>query len=331
MSILLFATFLYLFVGSFGLLTRNFSCSEAICGPRVSKCMLIKSCNCSMTPEDLVNKNCSCCKDCFHCLGELFTDCCSCVGLCRASVPVDPRMAMRSYVESLNPAEDQISLFELVTAQPLSPDSKWTVHSFPTLEPGFFYKFNIEQRREEMESLINVNCTVAFLKQCLSVEKCRSACSSMGASAYRWFHTGCCECVGQNCIDFGIRESLCEECGELEELEMIIQITALQFMRYLAKPVYSDTGHLLDGGVDLNLEGGISEYCKDAIILSFILQLLSLIHAYFWALYLLCPCFVIYKLWVGVLAPWIFQPSLYETETSAKKGMKLARKMNRLK
>ncbi|KRX39693.1 Protein twisted gastrulation [Trichinella murrelli] len=219
MSILLFATFLYLFVGSFGLLTRNFSCSEAICGPRVSKCMLIKSCNCSMTPEDLVNKNCSCCKDCFHCLGELFTDCCSCVGLCRASVPVDPRMAMRSYVESLNPAEDQISLFELVTAQPLSPDSKWTVHSFPTLEPGFFYKFNIEQRREEMESLINVNCTVAFLKQCLSVEKCRSACSSMGASAYRWFHTGCCECVGQNCIDFGIRESLCEECGELEELE----------------------------------------------------------------------------------------------------------------
>ncbi|KAL1228425.1 Transmembrane protein [Trichinella pseudospiralis] len=102
-------------------------------------------------------------------------------------------------------------------------------------------------------------------------------------------------------------------------------------MRYLAKPVYSDTGHLLDGGVDLNLEGGISEYCKDAIILSFILQLLSLIHAYFWALYLLCPCFIIYKLWISVLAPWIFQPSPSEREPSAKKNMKLARKMNRLK
>ncbi|KFD57372.1 hypothetical protein M514_01883, partial [Trichuris suis] len=194
-------------------------CSEAVCGPRVSKCMLIKSCNCSMTPADLAGKNCSCCKDCFHCLGELFSDCCSCVGLCRAEVPVDPRMAMRSYVESLSPAEDQINLFELVTTEPLSPDAKWTVKTYPSLEPGFFYKFGVEHRQEELQSLTKLNCTVAFLKQCLSVEKCRSACASLGASSYRWFHTGCCECVGQSCIDFGIREGLCEECGELEELQ----------------------------------------------------------------------------------------------------------------
>ncbi len=55
-------------------------CNEALCGPRVSKCMLIKSCNCSMKIDDLRNKNCTCCKDCIQCLGNLFTDCCSCVG-----------------------------------------------------------------------------------------------------------------------------------------------------------------------------------------------------------------------------------------------------------
>ncbi|VDP32620.1 unnamed protein product [Soboliphyme baturini] len=125
---------------------------------------------------------------------------------------------MRSYVESLSPAEDQLSLFEIVTSEPLSPDSKWTVKTYPSLEPGFFYKFNLEQRQRELQILVNATCTVAFLKQCLSVEKCRNACSSMGASSYRWFHTGCCECVGQNCIDYGVREGLCAECGELEEL-----------------------------------------------------------------------------------------------------------------
>ncbi len=55
-------------------------CSESRCGVRVSKCMLIKSCNCSMTPDDLKSQNCTCCKDCVKCLGNYFTDCCSCVG-----------------------------------------------------------------------------------------------------------------------------------------------------------------------------------------------------------------------------------------------------------
>lgn len=28
----------------------------------------------------------------------------------------------------------------------------------------------------------------------------------------RWFHDGCCECVGHTCINYGINESRCLEC-----------------------------------------------------------------------------------------------------------------------
>lgn len=52
-----------------------------------------------------------------------------------------------------------------------------------------------------------VNCTVAYMSQCMSWNKCKNACMSMGASSYRWFHDGCCECVGFTCVNYGINES----------------------------------------------------------------------------------------------------------------------------
>ena len=48
------------------------------------------------------------------------------------------------------------------------------------------------------------NCTVAYMSQCTSLNKCRMSCQSMGAARYRWFHEhGCCECIGSTCLDFG--------------------------------------------------------------------------------------------------------------------------------
>lgn len=55
--------------------------------------------------------------------------------------------------------------------------------------------------------MITLNCTVAFLSKCMNWIKCKASCQAMGASSYRWFHDGCCECVGQNCINYGINES----------------------------------------------------------------------------------------------------------------------------
>ena len=53
-------------------------CNEAICASIVSKCTLLKSCECQM--EDM--GGCSCCKKCYSCLEHLASECCSCVGLC---------------------------------------------------------------------------------------------------------------------------------------------------------------------------------------------------------------------------------------------------------
>lgn len=47
----------------------------------------------------------------------------------------------------------------------------------------------------------------------MSWNKCRESCQSMGASSYRWFHDGCCECVGDTCINYGVNESRCLDCN----------------------------------------------------------------------------------------------------------------------
>nr|CAI5863226.1 unnamed protein product [Callosobruchus analis] len=50
----------------------NYSCNEATCGSIVSKCLLTELCTCDVKLR-------SCSKDCFNCLGYLYSDCCSCV------------------------------------------------------------------------------------------------------------------------------------------------------------------------------------------------------------------------------------------------------------
>jgi len=78
--------------------------------------------------------------------------------------------------------------------------------------------------------LVTVNCTVAYMGQCMSWNKCKASCTSMGATSYRWFHDGCCECVGNQCINYGINQSRCEDCPLLdeevsdEEMEMLVNM-----------------------------------------------------------------------------------------------------------
>ncbi|KAJ8957534.1 hypothetical protein NQ318_020573, partial [Aromia moschata] len=70
----------------------------------------------------------------------------------------------------------------------------------------------------------------------------------------------------------------------------IIYIAAYQFIAYMARAKYTETGQLLDSGVDLNMEGGIAEHVKDIVILTSGCQLLSAaISNYFWLLWLLAP------------------------------------------
>jgi hypothetical protein len=55
-------------------------CDAETCGDRIDSCTQSGDCNCSMTSENLKMHNCTCCKTCIQCLGDLFSECCSCVG-----------------------------------------------------------------------------------------------------------------------------------------------------------------------------------------------------------------------------------------------------------
>jgi len=109
-----------------------------------------------------------------------------------------------------------------------------------------------------------------------------------------------------------------------------IYIGAYQFMVYMAKTKYSDSGQLLDSGVDLNMEGGISEHVKDIIILTAGCQLLSCsISNYFWLLWLLAPARGFWIIWKNILSPYFFQEAPLQPEMDEKKQKKMERKMRR--
>jgi len=72
-------------------------------------------------------------------------------------------------------------------------------------------------------STASLNCTMAFLVSCVDMYKCESSCIAMGASGYRWFHVGCCECVGKYCLNFGVNEIRCRNCPL--ESEQVIDST----------------------------------------------------------------------------------------------------------
>ena len=38
---------------------------------------------------------------------------------------------------------------------------------------------------EGEDGLVTVNCTVAYMGQCMSWNKCKASCTSMGSSSYR--------------------------------------------------------------------------------------------------------------------------------------------------
>ncbi|KAK6629218.1 hypothetical protein RUM43_003035 [Polyplax serrata] len=104
---------------------------------------------------------------------------------------------------------------------------------------------------------------------------------------------------------------------------------AYQFMVYMSKAKYSDSGQLLDSGVDLNMQGGVAEHVKDLIILTAGCQVLSLYSNYFWLLWLLAPTRGLWLLWKNILHPYFLQQPQKNPEMDEKKQKKMERKMRR--
>ncbi|XP_037085924.1 transmembrane protein 208-like [Pollicipes pollicipes] len=110
-------------------------------------------------------------------------------------------------------------------------------------------------------------------------------------------------------------------------LVAVVHISCYQFLSYMARPKYSSTGQLADGGLDLNVESGVAEHVKDLVIVTSGCQTLGLISRYFWILWAFVPLRAFHMLWKNVLGPYFFAPAPEEPDVDEKKQRKMARKM----
>ena len=183
------------------------SCNEAVCAPIVSKCTLMKSCDCLGEQEESNSKDCECCQGCVACfeneLESLFSECCSCVeGLCPE----------RNVTKEARPDD----IFEF--AEPDPKIWKEVVRGgFPEWETFFLPVASASG---------TANCSLTYQRQATSMKKCVESCRTMGAKSGRWFGEsgGCCECIGHECahLQEDISGPRCEgNGGEEDDLDLL--------------------------------------------------------------------------------------------------------------
>ncbi|XP_033118070.1 transmembrane protein 208-like [Anneissia japonica] len=108
-------------------------------------------------------------------------------------------------------------------------------------------------------------------------------------------------------------------------LSVVTYFGCYKLLSSMAKATFSETGTLVDGGIDLNMESGMAEHIKDIILLTAIVQFLGIFSDYFWLLWLLGPIRAFYLVWVNFLSPWFFAPP--PPEDDEKKMRKKERKV----
>ncbi|XP_053692602.1 transmembrane protein 208 [Sabethes cyaneus] len=140
-------------------------------------------------------------------------------------------------------------------------------------------------------------------------------------------------CLGTTAFCLLAQYFFIESFGVLQMVMMLfsacIYFGSYTFLMSISKPKYSDAGSVLDSGNDLNIEGGIAEHMKDAIILTAGTQLLSLISDYFWLLLLLAPLRAFWLLWTCILKPWLQQKHEQELTVNEKKQRQADKKSKR--
>lgn len=177
-----------------GFLThQTHSCNEQVCASIVSKCMLTQSCKCELK---------ECYKECYNCLNYLYGECCSCVDMCPKPNETQQARQVTSLADKLDgfPA-----LFHALTEDE-DDQERWVSFTFPVDFPEALFDkdaaadlFMIDSPYQNLDELgsvverkgssnvmtITMNCTVAYVSQCLSLGKCRTQCIDMGASSMR--------------------------------------------------------------------------------------------------------------------------------------------------
>lgn len=158
-------------------------CNEFVCGSVVSKCLLTQSCQCKLS-------DCFCCKDCLNCLGELYTECCSCLDMCPKHNDTLSALAPKSQIGDF---EGVPEYFDALTA--VEDENQWTTIRFPmrnslqrhyNMATGTFgfgsppYGSGDAGQETSLQNIpTTVNCTVIFLNNCMNNKKCSDYCESM--------------------------------------------------------------------------------------------------------------------------------------------------------
>lgn len=209
-------------------------CDNDFCDDVVTKCRSNGRCSCDI-------EQVFCRKDCVDCLEEKFGKCCGCIdGLC----PVVRGEAHSSHVGDIPLDSRYEQLFETLTETD-DIHGRWTVAyglsskliDHPELGQlrmslNGSDKRLVVDRSDDKPTATNEQdvdqdlsgdgvseggtisnqatiCVVAFINKELGMSQCKRYCRSMGASSFRWFHEGCCECVGKSCIHYGLADPKC--------------------------------------------------------------------------------------------------------------------------
>ncbi|CAL5374891.1 unnamed protein product [Camellia sinensis] len=114
-------------------------------------------------------------------------------------------------------------------------------------------------------------------------------------------------------------------------LTFFTYVIPYQQLATMAKPTYSESGELEDGGFDLTTDE-VCRYLHDVIYITGFVQLTTIISEKFWYIYLVIPAFATYKL-LGVVKGFMSLGSEgpEEDEKSRKKREKMERKVSRPK
>jgi len=194
-----------------GAVTASQYCDNEQCASVVSKCQLTAACKCEI---NRAAGECSCCHTCSQCLANDYAKCCSCLGLCEPTSEMSlNRQTQVGYIE--NPFH---ALFVQLTAVP-NEEEAWTSYTFPidaNLDINNV-RYDIVPHSGSAANEKKANCSVMYMSQCMSVTKCHDNCSRNGAASFRYFYDGCCECVGLTCLNYGLNESRCSQCSQLDE------------------------------------------------------------------------------------------------------------------
>lgn len=181
---LLYTLLILLSIIVFAPQVKGDGCNEFVCGSVVSKCLLTQSCQCKLS-------DCYCCKDCLNCLGELYTECCSCLDMCPKHNDTLSALAPKSQIGDF---EGVPELFDTLTAE--EDEDQWSTIRFPmrnslqrhyNMATGSFgFGDDIEQDAFGHKQLpTTVNCTVIYLNSCTTNKKCSQYCESMVSNRER--------------------------------------------------------------------------------------------------------------------------------------------------